>query len=410
MLRGSIVTGFALTLFGGLVAGGAWASGFVAGPVRHAVAARRNPVQPPRPSSIRVAVVRRTPVVVAQARDEPARPSSTRHLTYLTSVTGPISPKSVVASQTGTFVAQNMMYQHTVTVYDRRFRLLKTIPDAVRLADFGYPQYGGTTRGAPVEAAFNSGATQVYVSNYSMYGSHFRREGHDECAPANGYDRSFVYRIGLDQLAINQVIQVGSVPKFVAVTPDDHYVLVSNWCSYTLSVIDVATGKVIQSLYLGPYPRGIVVDPQSRFAYVAVMGSYNIARIDLQDFAITWIRGVGRAPRHLVIDPDGTFLYATLNGEGAVAKIDLAGDAVVTKVHTGSQPRSMAISTDGTALYVVNYDSNTVSKIDTESMRILQTVHTNQNPIGITYDDATSELWVACYSGSIMVFKDVLPR
>ena len=406
MLRGRIVTGFALTVFGALLAGGAWASGFVVAPARHAPVARRGPAQPARPASIRPAVVRATPVVVAQAQAEPTRPASTRHLVYVTSMTGPISPKSVVASQTGRFVAQNMMYQHTVTVYDRRFRLLKTIPDAVRLADFGYPQYGGTTRGAPVEAAFNSGATQVYVSNYSMYGAHFIREGHDDCAPANGYDRSFVYRIGLDELRVNQVIQVGSVPKFVAVSPDDHYVLVSNWCSYTLSVIDAATGKVVQSLYLGPYPRGIAVDPQSRFAYVAVMGSYNIARIDLQNFAIGWIRNVGRAPRHLVIDPDGTFLYATLNGEGAVAKIDLAGNEAMTKVHTGSQPRSMTISTDGTALFVVNYDSNTVSKIDTESMRILQTVHTNQNPIGITYDDATNEIWVACYSGSIMVFKD----
>lgn len=333
------------------------------------------------------------------------RPSSVRHLVYRGNVAGRISPKSVDASQTGLFFAQNMLYEHSVTVYDRRLRLVKTISDAVRLADFGYPQYGGITRGAPVEAAIASG--QAYVSNYSMFGSGFRRPGSDDCSPSDRIDRSFIYRIGLNNLKINRVIMVGSVPKVVAISPDNHYVLVSNWCSYTLSVIAVATSKVVRSLYLGPFPRGIVVDPDSRFAYVAVMGSYDIARVALKDFAITWIRGVGRAPRHLVIDPSAKFLYATLNGEGAVAKISLARNEVITKVYGGSQPRSMVISPDGTALYVVNYGSDTVSKIDASSMRILQVVHTNQRPIGITYDDATRAVWVSCYSGSIMVFDDV---
>ena len=33
-------------------------------------------------------------------------------------ITGPISPKSVVASGRGLVFAQNMMYKHTITVYD----------------------------------------------------------------------------------------------------------------------------------------------------------------------------------------------------------------------------------------------------------------------------------------------------
>ena len=32
-------------------------------------------------------------------------------------------------------------------------------------------------------------------------------------------------------MAVDQVIQVGLVPKYVATTPDGRYVLVSNWCS-----------------------------------------------------------------------------------------------------------------------------------------------------------------------------------
>ena len=65
----------------------------------------------------------------------------------------------------------------------------------------------------------------------------------------------------------------------------------------------------------------------------------------------------------------------------------------------------MAISDDGRFLYVVNYDSNTVSKVRTSDMAVVQTVATNEHPIGVTFDAATHAIWVACYSGSIEVFK-----
>jgi len=64
----------------------------------------------------------------------------------------------------------------------------------------------------------------------------------------------------------------------------------------------------------------------------------------------------------------------------------------------------MSISPDGTALYVVNYDSNTVTKLRASDMSIVQTVSVGSNPIGITFDPTTHRVWVACYSGEILVF------
>jgi len=89
-----------------------------------------------------------------------------------------------------------------------------------------------------------------------------------------------------------------------------------------------------------------------------------------------------------------------------VAKIDPATRKVVDKVYTGAQPRSMAIAPDGKSLYVVNYDSSTMTKVRTSDMKVIQTVSTNALPIGITYDLPTRSVWVCCYTGSIMVFRD----
>jgi YVTN family beta-propeller protein len=68
----------------------------------------------------------------------------------------------------------------------------------------------------------------------------------------------------------------------------------------------------------------------------------------------------------------------------------------------------MTIAEDGRSLYVVNYGSGTVSKLRASDLRVVQVVATNRHPIGITYDvhGGAGYVWVACYTGSIMVFRD----
>lgn len=320
-----------------------------------------------------------------------------------------ISPKSVVGNDHGLFFAQNMVYRHSVTVYDRKATLVATIGDTVDLADFGLAETSTVVQGSPVEAVATADGRFLYVSNYEMSGPGYANPGNDTCSPG-GWDSSFVYRIDTARLAIDEVIPVGSVPKFVALTPDDKTLLVANWCSYDLSVIDLRTGRELRRVDLGPYPRGIAVTADGRRAYVAVMGTTSIAIVDLTNFTVRWLEGIGGAPRHVVLSPDGGTLYVTLNSSGEVAKIDTASGEVQARVSTGQAPRTMAISDDGSALYVVNYLSNTMSKVRTADLAVLQTIATPDQPIGITYDRATRSVWVALYSGGLQVFEDRAPE
>ena len=130
---------------------------------------------PPRAGTSRPGAASSTAPVSATTTTWPSQhvpggpPTDTRHLTVRTTIGGDISPKSVAASGTGFVFAQNMMYRHTVTVYDAAGKLLETIPDTVNLSQFGVAG-GATVQGAPVEAAFTRDAHDAYVSNYSMYG------------------------------------------------------------------------------------------------------------------------------------------------------------------------------------------------------------------------------------------------
>jgi YVTN family beta-propeller protein len=332
--------------------------------------------------------------------------SAEQKMVLFSTVNGSIAPKSVLASNNGLVSAHNMMYRHSVTIYDATTtKLIATVPDTVVLSDFGFKKYSGSYKGAPVEGAFSPDGKYLYFTNYSMYGKGFTKEGHDKCSPASGYDDSFLSRIDLATMKIDAVYPVGSVPKVVQVTPDNKYVLVSNWCSYTVTVISVETGKRIKDIKIGRYPRGIEISEDSQFAYIAEMGGSNIHRINLNDFSKTLIP-IGANPRALELSPDGKFLYATLNSSGKVIAWNLIKNKAFKSVKTGDAARSLALSSDGTALFVVNFFSNTVSKVRTSDMKVLQTIKACNEPIGISYDTSTNRTWVACYGGSLKVFEN----
>ena len=321
-------------------------------------------------------------------------------------LSGDLAPKSVLSSGSGLISAHNMMYKHTVTIYDSKtMELVSTVKDSVDLKSFGFSKYSGNYRGAPVEGAFSPDGKYLYFTNYAMYGKGFNKEGTDKCSPSSGYDTSFLSRIDLSTYTIDAVYPVGSVPKVVQVTPDNKYILVSNWCSYTVSVISVAEQKVVKSIKIGRYSRGIVVTKDSAFAYVAEMGGNRLHRIDLATFEQTYIP-IGSNPRALVLSPDDKVLYATMNLSGQIAAWDLVANKSLGKAKIGKAARSLDISSDGTALFATNFKSGTVSKVRTSDLKVLQTIKVCSEPIGISYDAPTARTWVACYGGSVKVFAN----
>jgi len=368
-------------------------------------AAPSSTVRSPTPTGSPSTTTKPKPATTTTTAPAPHNPADDFTLTRVHTVNGRISPKSVTATDTGLVFAQNMMYQHSMTVYDAgTAALVKTIPDSVDLAQFGITGHPGVSRGAPVEAAVDAAHQYMFATNYSMYGANFGPEGSDECRGPGGLSPSYVYRVSLKTLTIDRVGQVGMVPKYVAVTPDDRYVLVSNWCSYDLSVLDYGTLHEVKRIHLGAYPRGIAIDGARHVAYIAVMGSFDVARVDLRSFALSYFRGVGNSPRHLVLSKDGLRLFATLNGDNRVVAVNTATGRVVARTMTGSQPRSMAMSSDGLALYVVNYSSNSVSVVKTSDLSVVRSFPVPDHPIGIAYEPVHHRVWVACYSGAILVY------
>jgi DNA-binding beta-propeller fold protein YncE len=318
-----------------------------------------------------------------------------------------LQPKSIVASPDGRFVAQNMMYRHNVSVFDGEGVLLAEIDDTVDLGAFGVPN-GPVVKGSPVEAAFSPDGKYLYVSNYKMYGPGFNPIADDECNRGN-WDDSYVYRIDMERYVIDGVVAVGAVPKFLAVSPDGEWLVVSNWCGFDASIIRTSDLSEVARVNLGRHPRGIAMDADSRLAYVTVMGAGRIAVIDLATATEIDSIEAGISPRHALLSPDGRYMYVSNNLQDGIRKIDLTGESPQVFIRTGERPRTMALSEDGLSLYVVHYVSGGMIKVATADMRIVQRVSAGSGPVGITYEPNTARIWVADYRGVLWVFDDRIP-
>ncbi|WJP98480.1 hypothetical protein [Macrococcus bovicus] len=326
--------------------------------------------------------------------------SDTTRMKHLASLAeGPITPKSVVANGHGQLIANNMMYQHTVTLYDAKSRrLTQTLSDKTDLSAIGIHQ---EVSGAPVEAVWTRDGKYAYVSQYQLTG--LGAEAEDECTAGTGIQPSAVYRYSLDKKDWDQVIQVGRVPKYVALTPDNKQLLVSNWCDKSLSVVDTKTAKERKRIPLNSMPRGIVTLKDNHTAYVTAMYADEIYRVNLTTGKSEVALKTGSRPRHLVID-DQEHIYLTVAGANELIKMD-RNARILARTQTGQEPRSMALAQDNKSLYVVNYNEDTASKFDAATLKPLQKVRTGHMPIGITYEPVTHTVWVANYSGSLDVYS-----
>ncbi len=320
-----------------------------------------------------------------------------------------LSPKSIVASSTGRVIAQNMIYTHGVSVFNADGNEVTRVSDTVARKLLGL-KGRGTVEGAPVEAAFSPDGRYAYVSNYYMTGAGFNKKGFDKCSGSVEYDKSYLYKIDMTTNAVVAAVQVGSVPKYVAVTANNKYALVSNWCSYSISVIDLQTFTPVKEIEVGRYPRGLVSTKDSSRVYFTVMGAGKIGYIDMATFAVTTWKSAASTPRHVVLSPDDKILYVSHNLSSIVTSHNATNGKVLRRVATGTEPRTMEIAPDGSALWVVNYASNTLTVVNTTTMLVQQSIATPPKPIGVTYEPTLRRVWVACYGGQIRVYQVRTPK
>ncbi len=210
------------------------------------------------------------------------------------------------------------------------------------------------------------------------------------------------------------LIETGKTPKVINRTADSKYLLVSNWHSRTVSVLELDKdvypfGKVISTIPVSAIPRGIAVDNVNKKSYIAIMGGASLNVLNNDTWTSESIMNVASSPRHLVMDNNG-HLFVSYNSLGMIACIDAATGKSLFTASTHSQPRTIVLSKNKKFIFVTCYTGDMVDvyKINDDSFTKIASLPCGGHPVGVDIfeDNENLEAWVCSYSsGSISIFS-----
>jgi len=210
------------------------------------------------------------------------------------------------------------------------------------------------------------------------------------------------------------LITTGKTPKVIARSADSRHLLVSNWHSYNVSVLEMNEntlpfGKVIATVPVSAIPRGIAVDDQHQKSFVAIMGGSSLAVINNKTWKTDTILQVQHSPRHIVMDTSG-HLFVSYNSIGRIACLDARTGNSLFSTNTHAQPRTIALSKNHKFIFVTCYTSDFVDvyKINADNFEKVASLPCEGHPVGVDIVETENRLeaWVCSYkNGAIVIYS-----
>jgi YVTN family beta-propeller protein len=138
-------------------------------------------------------------------------------------------------------------------------------------------------------------------------------------------------------------IPVGKAVEGIDISPDDKEVWAANAGDGSVSIIEAATGKVIQTFDARTkHSNRLKFTPDGKLALISDPATGELVIVDTATRTITKMLNVGSGPGGILIVPDGSHAYVALAGDNAVAVIDMHTLEVSGKIPTGQGPDGLA--------------------------------------------------------------------
>ena len=196
---------------------------------------------------------------------------------------------------------------------------------------------------------------------------------------------------------VDQVLGTGQHrTHMLAVSPDGKRIVTTNVSSGTVSVIEQRTDAPAGGsphvewqqtvISVGPGAEGLDVAPDGREAWVANAGDGTISVIDLaakrvvQTLAVE-VRGANR----LKFTPDGSLVFVSTLGGPDVTVLRAATRAVVTRVPVGHGAAGIQMQPDGRRVYVACTPDSYVAVIDVPSLAVVGRITAGREPDGMAW-------------------------
>src|SRR5438552_1544984 len=143
------------------------------------------------------------------------------------------------------------------------------------------------------------------------------------------------------------------------------YAYVSNEGSGSVTVIDIATDRVVADWKIGGKPRGIAIDPGGDTLYVSEQTSGSLMIVDTASGATRKQVPLGRSPEAIYRSPDGQWVAAAIEENDQVVLVRVSDHTPQRHLGMrGKNPEHAVFSPDGKWLYVSAEEADSIDIVD----------------------------------------------
>jgi YVTN family beta-propeller protein len=186
--------------------------------------------------------------------------------------------------------------------------------------------------------------------------------------------------IDAKRLRVRATLPVCQQPEDIAILPDSGKAFIA--CSGSSQVASIALAadgpgdssgdRVLALLDVGKTPVSLTLKPDGGELMVCDFDSDSISIIETGNDEVGSSALIGQHPTHAVVTSDNSRLYASNFGSNSVTVYDIDNGKPIATVSAGSRPDSLALSQDQNYLLVADSQSGDVTVIQKRIPRKLE--------------------------------------
>ncbi len=174
----------------------------------------------------------------------------------------------------------------------------------------------------------------------------------------------------------------------LAITPDGKRAYTANIASDTVTAIELNAPpgpKQITQISVGKQPEAIDISPDGRELWVGQNGDGSISIIDIATNKVKETVKVGEVPIRVKFTPDGKRVLVSDAKAGELIILDAATRKEIKRLTVEGTPVGILIAPNGNRAFIAASEANKVLVIDLEKLALAETIEPGQGPDGMAW-------------------------
>lgn len=177
-------------------------------------------------------------------------------------------------------------------------------------------------------------------------------------------------------LTLVKTIAVAQEPLGLTLSPDFATLYVANAQSGTVSIIDTASQRVVNTLSVNPTGRlnSVIVSADGKALYVSDAKAGNVEVFRLPEAEQTATVSVRLFPQRMALSQEHNRLYVVNSASNNVSVIDTATQTLLANIPVSERPYAIVIAPDNSRAYITSSQTHSITIIDLVSQKAIDTI------------------------------------